>query len=143
MSRRIPVPYHPTIPMEDREIKTFRRQDKPFCTLTSSYFAVIKHKNIPTQPSTKPSLNPPKTYLMFYAVIGEMKLNQIIPTPIDNAPEDRIRVRKYEDQIGYIRCMHGWIQEVSVEPSLESPNEDPRGCGIGTVLTELCLIDSI
>ena len=127
--------------MEDGEFKTFRRKVHSKCFLTSLHFAVIKQKNIPTQPSTKPSLNPPKTYLMFYAVIGEMEFNQIIPKPIPDASADRIRVQKFQDQIGSIQCMHGWIQELHVEPSLESPDEDPTRCGIGTVLTELCLID--
>ena len=55
---------------------------------------------------------------------------------------------KYESQVAFIKCKHGWIDEVDVfEESLE-PNipgarnaENSRNCGIATVLTELCLID--
>ena len=49
---------------------------------------------------------------------------------------------KYQYQVAFIRCIHGWIGMLNVfERSLGIENENPRGCGIGIVLTELCLID--
>ena len=37
-------------------------------------------------------------------------------------------------QVATASCLPGWIDNIEVE-------DDARGCGIGTVLTELCLID--
>jgi hypothetical protein len=45
-----------------------------------------------------------------------------------------MRHNRYDDQIGYIACSHGWIKMVSVKPHAQN-------CGLATVFTELCLID--
>ena len=124
--------------MEDSEIKTFRRNDNPSCTLTSLYFSVLKHENFgPMVDRSNPSsFN--GTYFTFYAIIGELKVNQTYPVPVANPVT---KGQTYEGQIGSIQCMHGWIEELLIAPSDESPEENPLRCGIGTVLTELCLID--
>ena len=54
------------------------------------------------------------------------------------------RTHKYNHQIAYIKCSHGWIYQLEVfDQSLGEvgPFEDPKRCGVGIVLTELCLID--
>ena len=40
----------------------------------------------------------------------------------------------YDNEIAYATCIHGWIENVYVD-------EDYRGCGVGSTLTALCLID--
>ena len=40
----------------------------------------------------------------------------------------------YDNQIAYATCTHGWIEKIYV-------NTDYRGCGVGSTLTALCLID--
>ena len=40
----------------------------------------------------------------------------------------------YDNEIAYATCIHGWIENVYV-------NSDYRGCGVGSTLTALCLID--
>ena len=56
---------------------------------------------------------------------------------------------KYQHQLAYISCMPGWIShlEVFVQSLGLSYGQlgsiYPRGCGIGIVLTELCLIDPV
>ena len=60
----------------------------------------------------------------FYAIISDTF--QRIPT---NPKESR-----YENQIGYATCKYGWIDFVFVHVSA-------RGCGLGTILSELCMID--
>ena len=44
-------------------------------------------------------------------------------------------IGKFENQIAYATCKPGWIDQVFVKRIYE-------GCGIGSVLTSLCLIDS-
>ena len=43
-------------------------------------------------------------------------------------------VEAYDNQIAYATCTHGWIENIYV-------NIDYRGCGVGSTLTALCLID--
>ena len=61
--------------------------------------------------------------------------------------------RKYKNQIAVISCGPGWIWQLDVfdDAKLKIMNEqgqyvvsivDARNCGIGVVLTELCLLDS-
>ena len=41
---------------------------------------------------------------------------------------------RYQDQMGYIECQYGFVKMVMILPRA-------RKCGIGTDLTELCMID--
>ena len=41
---------------------------------------------------------------------------------------------RYENQIGRITCKPGWIEYVKV-------NDEFKKCGLGTVLSEMCMID--
>ena len=63
-NRRIPA-FHPTYAMANGDIRTFSVKIDPGCTLSSSYFTVIKHHNI------DPGANPPNTDVYFYVVMGE------------------------------------------------------------------------
>ena len=114
--------------MEDREYLTFRRNDGGGCTLTSLYFTVLKEAN--------------DIYFVFYAIIGEF-VNETEFTELPIAIREEPK-RKYVNQIAFIQCSHGWIDDLEVfEQSLNpgGPTQNPQRCGIGTVLTELCLID--
>ena len=134
-NRRVPG-QHPTAEMEEGEIVTFQRKNDPNCTLTSLYFSVRKIHYRSTDfphPSTR------DFYFNFYAVTGETYGENL--TELPNADWKR----RYVNQIAYIQCTYGWIQDLQVFPhSLNpgGPTENPQKCGIGTVLTELCLIDS-
>ena len=73
-------------------------------------------------------------YTNFFAVHS----SHFTPNP---DPEDfQIPQSRYIHQAGYAQCHHGWINKVETN---ERSNGLPfaRECGIGTVLTELCLID--
>ena len=111
---------HPSAPMQIGEIKIF--QTKPECRLRAKEIAVKKD----IQPD----------YLIFHAVSGASNGFQ-------NMPGDSA-TRKYEHQVGYITCNHGWINHLETfERSLRSAGvgEEARGCGIGTILVELCFLD--
>ena len=118
---------HPTERMEDGETLIFTRKNDPSCELTSLYFTVLK-----TKKGSKDFL------FTFYAITGEYNEGNLVEVP-NGTP-----TRKYVSQIAYITCTHGWIYDVTTfKQSLNPgrPTENPRRCGIGTVLTELCLID--
>ena len=126
-SRRAPSP---TEAMEDGEIVIFQRNVDPRCTMTSLHFTVIKEE---TREEGTNDL-----YFMFYAIAGEHNDGLTI------LPQTDLPLEKYVNQIGVNRCTHGWIDELKVfEESLNpgGPTENPLSCGIGTILTELCLID--
>ena len=49
---------------------------------------------------------------------------------------------RYENQVAYIKCKPGWIVMLNVFQASIGPQPlNSRDCGIGTVLSELCLID--
>ena len=126
-SRRAPSP---TEAMEDGEIVIFQRNVDPRCTMTSLHFTVIKEE---TREEGTNDL-----YFMFYAIAGELNDGLTI------LPQTDLPLEKYVNQIAVIRCTHGWIDELKTFPqSLNpgGPTENPLRCGIGTILTELCLID--
>ena len=129
MNRRVPVPEHPTKPMEDGAYQSFRRKDDPDCLLSSLYFTVTKDEVT--------DIDTNATNFMFYAIIGDINATNNPVTPQEPGTEGQ----KFENQIGLIHCSRGWIENLRVMPSGERPNENPLRCGIGTVLTELCLID--
>lgn len=131
---------HPTEEMEEEEILEFQRNPVryPECTLTSLHYSVLKrhHRRASfPQPSTR------EFYFTFYAFTGETYGENLTELPNANWK------RMYVNQIAYIQCTHGWIDDLTVfdyplTPVLNlNPTESPKRCGIGTVLTELCLID--
>ena len=125
-ARRVPT-QHPTEEMEDGEYKTFRRKDDPSCNLRSLYFTVLKTENRFTSNDL---------HVTYYAITGE-------DTEFTQIPRATLK-RKFVNQIAVIQCTHGWIDDLEVfEESLNpgGPTEKALRCGIGTVLTELCLID--
>ena len=132
-SRRA-IEEHPTEPMEDGQRKIFQRKvpskGKPKCRLSSLYFTVLKENRIGATGNVLTS--------RFYAIVGNFKDVDFVPL------EGFSHSQKYERQIAFIECRHGWINYLTTfEQSLGTtgPIEYPRNCGIGTVLTELCLID--
>ena len=135
-SRRA-IEEHPTEPMENGQRKIFQRKipskGKPKCRLSSLYFTVLKENRLGATGNVLTS--------RFYAIVGNFKDVDFVP--LEGLYEKEIE-RKYERQVAFIECSHGWINYLTTfEQSLgtESPIEYPRNCGIGTVLTELCLID--
>ena len=122
---------HPTKEIKDGEHFTFRRNDNPHCTLTSLYFTVIK---------TERRFTSSDLHFTFYAITGEATPNQTEFTELANPTLKR----RYVNQIAVIECTHGWIDNLDVFDRSLNPGgatESPKRCGIGTVLTELCLID--
>ena len=125
-NRRVPI-LHPTVAMVDGSTSIFQRKDSQRCRLTSLYFTVLKVRS---------GVN--DFYFTFYAITGEFNVTNLTEIP-NGTPK-----RKYVDQIGYITCTHGWIYDLTVFGRSLNPGgrtENPQRCGIGTVLTELCLID--
>ena len=120
-----PDPRIPKEAMGINDVAVFQtRNDQGHCKLSSSRFTVVK------------KINEITGYFIFYAIAGE-------PNTTDHLPiEDQEPLRIYERQIAYIVCSHGWIHNLNVFPaSLGANHEDPRRCGVGTLLSELCLID--
>ena len=122
-----PDPRSPTAAMEINEVAEFQtRNDRGYCRLErSSYTVVKKFEN---------------DYYIFYAIATDRTEPLVEPPllPID-AQKD---MEKYDRQIAFIVCTHGWILKLNVfEYSLGDYPELPRRCGVGTLLTELCLID--
>ena len=122
--------------MDDDETRMFRitqsrfvpQPGKETCRLTAKIYSVKKIREIKTD-NTGDYFS-----FTFYAISGATEFNEI-----QNGNE----THKFESQIAYIRCSHGWISYLEVfKIRLGVINqESPRGCGIGVVLTELCLID--
>ena len=126
----------PRIPKEAMGINDFAvfqtRNDQGRCQLSSSHFTVVK-KVI-------------ADYFIFYAITGETNNTDLLPEPPDSSDhlpdEVRTKLRIYEGQIAFIVCTHGWIDLLDVFPaSLGASRENPARCGVGTLLSELCLID--
>ena len=123
MSRR--VPEHATASMGIGEVKIFQRRAIEHCNLNSLYFTVMK---------TEERMFGKEAFI-FYAIAGD---------EIDGVVGGFNQTHKYNHQIAFIVCNHGWIDLLEVfDRSLEvvGPFENPRRCGVGIVLTELCLID--
>ena len=124
LSNRLFFPDHPITPMSSgiENAETFRinRIRHPKCRLTRNLYTVVKEEH-------RTDFSPDSFYIKFVAKIGN-------------------------DELGFSTCSVGWIDQVSVEggeqPFSPWTNQAPLGvgtsareCGLGTVLTELCLID--
>ena len=128
--------------MDVGESRTFiisRKRYKPqpgrqACGLTSKTFEVRKFKGEMTSDTLYGEM---QTWL-FYAISGTTAFNEV---------HESTESHKYHGQVAYIKCKHGWIDDLKVFKQIlgeyqglgSRPN--PNGCGIGVVLTELCLID--
>ena len=131
-----PPTFHPATSMDEGESRKFKisntrfvpKPGKETCTLNAKTYSVRKTKEIKTDHKGD------YYSFYFYAISGVNEFNEI-----QNGNE----THKFESQIGYIRCSHGWISFLEVfRNRLGVANqENPRGCGIGVVLTELCFID--
>ena len=129
-----PDPRIPKEAMGINEIAVFQtRNDQGHCKLSSSHLTIVK----------KVIAN----HFIFYAIAGETKYPVLLPEPLipyeyylPDEIEDKLQI--YESQVAFIVCTHGWIELLYVFPaSLGASPEDPRRCGVGTLLSELCLID--
>ena len=149
---RAPIPMHPSTPMKEGEPVTFRidpvhftrQQGREPCKMSARTFRVLKRYFTETSDPEDDDEPVRQTYL--YAVAGRPDFKEIA-----NGNQSH----KYENQVAYIGCRHGYIYMLKVFlESLETyhasvnpvkgrsrDNEKPRGCGIGVVLTELCLED--
>jgi hypothetical protein len=129
--------------MVNGETRTFRVANKYFkqragrevCSMTSKTFTVIRIDG--------PKTNSHGTFhgSDFYAISGRTDFEEL-----DGGNE----THRYESQGAFIQCTYGWINELEVfDKSLEISiggfewrvPENAHGCGIGVVLTELCLLD--
>ena len=130
-NRRVPEA-HPTQPMEDDEYKVFQRKIRPECTLSSLYFTVLKEQEFDTIRNI--------FYSRFYALAGNIAEEEV--DFVETHSSDYRR--KYQRQIAFIECRHGWIDYLTTFKYMQGttgPIVNAQNCGIGTVLTELCLID--
>ena len=109
--------------MEEELIVIFRREIDPRCTLTSLYFTVFK---------TIFGFGQTRIFI-FHAIVGDLENGTLQLLP-------RLTLKKrYQDQAGYIECLHGWIDNLQVFEQTLGGTENPRSCGLGVLLTELCL----
>ena len=131
-----PPTFHPATSMDEGESRKFRVSNSRFvpkpgketCGLNVKTYSIRKTREMKTDHKGD------YFSFYFYAISG---VNEFIE--IQNGNE----THKFESQIGYIRCSHGWISFLEVfRNRLGVANQEtPRGCGIGVVLTELCFID--
>ena len=140
--RRRNILDHPTQEMDDGDMIEFRTKVSPDCRLRHKTFTVMK-KSIRSG-VTRSSADRFK----FYAVA----VMPFMPLFIE-LEGDPLSDRIYEHQIGAITCGPGWIIKLDVydNAQLKIKNEqglyvnrtvNARKCGVGVVLTELCLVDS-
>ena len=140
--RRRNILDHPTQKMDDDEIIEFRTKVSPACRLRHKTFTVMK-KSIRSG-ATKSIADRFK----FYA-IAVMPFMPLFIELEGNPLSDRI----YKHQIGAITCGPGWIFNLDVYDNAELKIKNEQGryvdrivnarkCGVGVVLTELCLLDS-
>ena len=123
---------HPTQKMDTDDLMTFHRKMDPDCRLRRKVFTVKKT----SEPAgIRKSVNDRFT---FYAVYGRFWPNAL-PNPKG--------YRRYENQIGFIRCGPGWIELLTVfrDARLRINNTlrivNAQKSGVGVVLVELCLLD--
>ena len=127
--------------MNTDDIMRFQRKLSLDCKLTRRTFAVIKTSQ---QDGVRKSVADRFT---FYAISGRYVYE--IPNRTSNEIGNN---RKYENQVAFIKCGPGWIYQLTVfhDARLKIENEDgelvdrvvnAQRCGIGVVLTELCLLD--
>ena len=122
--------------MEEGESRKFRISQSRFvpqpgkatCGLKTKTFTVKKVKELKTDHKGD------YFYFYFYAISGIPKFNEI---------QNENETHTFKSQVAYIRCRHGWLSylEVFTHRLGVVSQENPRGCGIGNVLTELCFID--
>ena len=140
---------HPSRAMNTDEIITFKRKLSSDCQLKHKYFAVIKTSQVQTGSTSiwpiEGEYEGPRNILTFYAKRGRFPTFRERPNP---RPTHR-----YENQIAIIRCSPGWIHQLIVFQNAMLREENgttgqyfevpvnAQGCGIGVILTELCLID--
>lgn len=80
-------------------------------------------------------------YTNFYAIQGP-EFTRI--RDVTNVDDEGDYEKRYSNQIGFAKCQPGWIDQVWVNNAedLRSDVEiNARRCGIGSVLTQLCLKD--
>ena len=131
--------FHPQRPMAlgDKMMFNIDRR-KPRCRVFSPYFHVIKRfKDVESEDEYEKRRRrrkranyeePGQDGTYFYAITG-LQFKELPDTP-----ENFYSKNEYENQVGYAWCRHGWIQYIGVNPNA-------RGCGLGTLLSELCMID--
>ena len=131
--------YHPTQKMDTDEVITFRTKVSPDCRLGHKTFSVMKTSE--RDGATKSE----EDRFIFYAIARRWWDFIELENPVLD--------RRYKNQIAAIRCGPGWIYQLDVYDNAELKIENEQGefidttvnarkCGIGVVLTELCLIDS-
>lgn len=128
--------FHPATPMDEGESRIFRISQTRFipqpgretCGLNAKTYLVRKI------PEIKTDYEGDYITFHFYAISGVTDFSEILNGNVTH---------KFESQVAYIRCSHGWIHWLDVFRNRlgVTIQENARGCGIGVVLTELCLID--
>ena len=130
---------HPTQGIDNGEMIEFRTKVSPDCRLRHKTFTVMKKST--RHGATKSE----DDRFKFYAIARRFADFVELENPLFN--------RKYRNQIAVISCGPGWIYTLDVfdDAWLTIKNEqdnsyvnsivNARKCGIGVVLTELCLLD--
>ena len=135
--------------MNTDEIITFQRKQGPNCKLKHKYVAVMKTSKF-DMPDESDGLGGLRTTFTFYAKRG--RFHTFTERP-NSRPYFSLHEQRYENQIAIIRCSPGWIHQLIVFQNAMLREENgttgqyfevpvnAQGCGIGVILTELCLID--
>ena len=102
-------------------------ETKPGCRLRKKEIIVLK--SLQEEGEEK--------YFYFYAVSSAPYFDRFVELARST------KTHRYKHQVAYIICSRGWIEQLTVFERTLGPGraENARGCGIGVVLTELCLID--
>ena len=106
-------------------------RDKPGCRLGIDSYEIIKREDMDKNDEKE---------VNFYAIQGK-ELEELVEddeTKKIGGEDDDVynREDRYKNQLGRITCKPGWIEYVRV-------NDNAQGCGLGTVLTEMCMIDPV
>ena len=140
--RRRNILDHPTQEIYNGDMLEFRTKVSPGCRLRHKTFTVMK-KSIRSGVTRSTA-----DRFKFYAV-AVMPFMPLFIELKGNPLTDRI----YEHQIGAITCGPGWIFSLDVYDNVRLKMKNEQGryvnrtvnariCGVGVVLTELCLLDS-
>ena len=107
------------------------RAKRPNCGLGIDTYEIIKREDMDKNDEKE---------VNFYAIQGK-ELEELVEddeTKKIGGEDDDVynREDRYKNQLGRITCKPGWIEYVRV-------NDNAQGCGLGTVLTEMCMIDPV
>ena len=131
-SRTLPAEY-PTAPLDNNIPRKFviNRAKRPSCGLPGH---IVNYNVLMIEEEFD------DIFTNFYAIVGE----DITRIRDEDFSEHDWYWSRYNNQIGWAACQPGWIGDVWVNSGSDPKTEfktNARGCGIASVLTQLCLLD--